>query len=1452
MASGMLRLYDRNGVTLLGLLPDFAKAELQEAYNDTGTLNLDYPRNGVNADLLLDQDDIAIVQVMLGGVVQPDWYLLEDDNDDPAAAAGDARLVTFTGRGVLALFERAIIYPSGYDGTPASLYNKPTTRPLGATMTVGGFVLVALTEAQARGAIPTVTVDFTATHDSAGTPWPTLSPRDFDVGQSMLDLLTKIAEDGDAAFRMRGLTLQMYVPDTGPVGADHPDQILYLGRDVTSGPRQRSRRTMRSAMLLVGDEGAIVERTNATTEAAYGRIEAYDGRGGITDVGLLNTVGTKELNGLAKPAEAITLAYLAGSGGPQPYADYLPGDYIRYDQRRIDATRLEPLRVRTIARTVDQNGLGGYSIELNDILTEWAIRLQRRIDALLNGSTSNNRAPAPVPYSSASIPSNPASLSASSDVYALTGGSFAALAVLTWALVTTNTDGSPFTDFGRYEYDYRVDGGAWHGVTGTDAPPVFISGLRPGGSLDMRVRVVDVDGNHSDWVQSNGWPLKVDQTPPPVAAAPVVDAWLGTVRVTWNGLGSAGEAMPADFAYTEVHLGTSPTFTVDPANRAATRVAVLSSSGSVVLTGLTYGTTYYARLVTVDRAGNAQAASAVSAGATPTAVLGKDLAANAVGPNAIAYKDLDNFVPDGSFETSYWTDPGGPLTGVAWASITGSGYVGGHSLRLNAAASPGTTRRLYLTGETPIRPGEELWRRFAYRGTGSNGVARYGIRWTSTTGVQTFTALASTTNDSAWHEVAANGANAPADVATFALYVEMGAEGTTGTIDVDIVEARRVIQTAIIDDAAIQNAQIDTLAVTTGKVNDLAVGKLTSGTLAATVIGLNNGGLLTTAAVDALGVPVRSGARVEIDGSGLRLYDTTSVDQFTGIAIDINKNGSATFKGSITAGSTITGATIIATRLPASVYNANHVRNAGVQDLDAAGLAIDWNYHTASGGQVSGSGSWAWQSTAWSVGIETGTAHRIAGTQSLRLRTTANDSGVGVSTSDVSVTPGEKWDIVADAGMWKAATGGEWRPMFVTALFLDATGALIATVPAPPLKSGVYTLGGGLITDYLASGLTRQVAGRLDVVNGVTPGANGTWRFAATFVVPTGAVTMRLAFALWASQPNGSPTNTTTTDMIVDSVQARRSFDAAYMQSGEIIGSIITGSIFRTAVAPAQRTAILPGNLYSGEYSDPIEWFSANVGSQTSPPRALAYDYVSTHGGNHNIGVWLRGGVASLGGVEPFGPPYNENEIIIYPRDQTDEQLTSGTGSILNGIQFNLGKANSTASGDESLKGLWFQHRGTDINNGIQILSFENNVGLRFASGSLWARDWVGTNWKEVKGTITNVSDPRAKTGATHDLGVDPLDLIRATTMHRFKYIGQDDDRHPDDDVAAFGWKIGPMADTLPRLIVDVDSEGGLGLNPNTLASIAWVGIREVAEVTDRLADRLAKVESLLGPRLKP
>lgn len=627
-----LRLYD-SGKTALGLLPEHSGLTTQIALNAPGTLICDYPVNGVNAALL--DRDIAYAAVIENGVESPDWFMLDDDGDDDASDAGDARFLKLSGRGLLALLEHAQVYPKAH--TPgASVDGMEPTHDFTAA-TPGLILKTMIDRAKARGCFPDLTYNFTATNDSAGVPWPKGYDVTYAAGTGYLVLVQAMCDNGWADIRMTGFTLELFVPDT-ELGEDRTGSVLLrLGQQVLEAPRKRSRRGIISHLLGIGDGKNMVEVSNAATATKYGRREGQASDGRMTTNGSLTSMATETLNQHIEAKEGFTLRLSLDAppdeDWPHPGQDYTVGHRIAYDQRRNTNGSYEALRVRTITWAWGSvNEAPSVSVELNDLFVEAAIRLQRRVTGIVNGSVVDAPPPVDTPVLDTTTPKAPGVPAIETFKYPV-GNQFYSGANVAWTPTTRNTDESDYDDHQQYLVQYRFGpADPWLAASPVTDAAWSIDGLIPGRSISVQVAAQDSSGHVSSWSVSGFVTLEADIDPPEAPSQLTATTRLGTVTLVWDGLDHAGAPMPDDYAYSEVYRSTD-SGVVAPAGELVDRFD--ARGGSTVASGLDYDVEQFFTMVAYDTSGNVSAAS-VAASATTQRLVSGDVTSGAIGELELA------------------------------------------------------------------------------------------------------------------------------------------------------------------------------------------------------------------------------------------------------------------------------------------------------------------------------------------------------------------------------------------------------------------------------------------------------------------------------------------------------------------------------------------------------------------------------------------------------------------------------------------------------------------------------------------------------------------------------------------------------------------------------------------------------------------------------------------------
>jgi hypothetical protein len=139
-----------------------------------------------------------------------------------------------------------------------------------------------------------------------------------------------------------------------------------------------------------------------------------------------------------------------------------------------------------------------------------------------------------------------------------------------------------------------------------------INNLIPGQAYGIQIRSI-IDGDYSEW--SPLFPVTAQSTyagtTPGTPTAPIVSAYLQQMKITWDGNFVGLPPIPADFDRIEVHMGSTPGFTIST----TTQVRTLKQRGTIAITDLAAGT-YYVRFRAANTYGTYGPESAESSATT--------------------------------------------------------------------------------------------------------------------------------------------------------------------------------------------------------------------------------------------------------------------------------------------------------------------------------------------------------------------------------------------------------------------------------------------------------------------------------------------------------------------------------------------------------------------------------------------------------------------------------------------------------------------------------------------------------------------------------------------------------------------------------------------------------------------------------------------------------------------
>lgn len=600
MTATRIIAYAPNGASL-GPLPSPQDVSLGLPLNDVGALTLNYAPDAPRVTLLGQPVELAVEVSWNGGLTWQEpasgRFMYLRDGRDPIKT-GDAFQVEAAAY-VLRL-QKALVGFTGLngEGNREFLNAKP-----------GAILLALWNEAQARGALTGMTATWTATQDSAGTPWPeNVGQVAYEPGKDLLAILQEFADLGLVDYRTQGRSVQVYVAEhASGMAADRTTGAspvsLRFGRDLTEAPFRRTWEGLADTALVLGDNGSSLERTNAGAITPWGRWETYVTASGVEDSGTLTVIADAALAMTERERTEHTFGLDFGAAAHLPFRDYAPGEWV---YAAVDGQAPQRMRVRQVTLTCDDTGQVGGNVVLNDRFLEADVLQARRLQKLTQGATQGGTGTTPgfTPGQGPDIlaPAQPTGLNGTSAAYVESDGRVRSQITLDWNDVTTNADGTVASDVDHYEVQGRWVGFTqWKALGETDLSTWSNSPYDPGEDWEFRVRAVDTVFNRGAWSTSAAVTTSGDDVGPFKPSTPTATTRLGTGRVTWNGLRATGAAMDPDFSHVTVHLSQVNGFTADASNQ----VNELGAAGYVVVGPLDYEATYYARLVPWDTSGNA-------------------------------------------------------------------------------------------------------------------------------------------------------------------------------------------------------------------------------------------------------------------------------------------------------------------------------------------------------------------------------------------------------------------------------------------------------------------------------------------------------------------------------------------------------------------------------------------------------------------------------------------------------------------------------------------------------------------------------------------------------------------------------------------------------------------------------------------------------------------------------
>lgn len=349
----------------LAILEGARQRRWYDPLNDVGAFSFLLPSGDPKATDEIIADGNLVVMKLHG---QPQFaaFIEGDPGRVSASINGQSgEYFTVQGKGAVGLLARAIVDP-----VDAGTF----------TMSAAGILAQYIAAAQARGTIPALGYDFTATVDSAGTPWTDSAAYTIAAGTKLDDLWRQAIAVG-IEFRVTpDLVLHAYADGLGT----HRESTVVLRQGYhlrTALERPKSTPTP-TRVVVKGASGVLVRVIGNESDVRKGRWEEYLEVSTTSEPSTLVLAGQQFLSSRLASAQALTVPLHHGLewGQYEAYLDYSGGDWIALNV----PNQYDRVSQRIAALTIEETAAGGYlpTLDLSSVQLEYATRLQRQIDAI--------------------------------------------------------------------------------------------------------------------------------------------------------------------------------------------------------------------------------------------------------------------------------------------------------------------------------------------------------------------------------------------------------------------------------------------------------------------------------------------------------------------------------------------------------------------------------------------------------------------------------------------------------------------------------------------------------------------------------------------------------------------------------------------------------------------------------------------------------------------------------------------------------------------------------------------------------------------------------------------------------------------------------------------------------------------------------------------------------------
>jgi len=334
--------------------------------NDAGSGECSIPLKSAAASMVTE-GKLAVLYYR--GSIHASFFVenIRKRHADAGEAAG--QYLSMSGRGGMILLERAEIWSGG---------TNEKTREFTA-VAKASILRTLILEAQARGGLSTVTMDFDETNDSDAVAWTDSETYKLNVGMKLIDLVHQFAETGvdfEMNYSGTGFVLSAY---KNGIGTDISATTYFrTGTNCQEVDTDQRGNDIKNSLLVAYKNGEVLVE-DSTSISAYGRREEVINADFAQTATSATTYGAAVLATKKDPLVGRTIRVYDGVP-PYIFVNYILGDTIALD---IEGTVTDD-RILGIQCGFDGNEYSNIVIELNSLMLDKKIKMAQDIERLKN------------------------------------------------------------------------------------------------------------------------------------------------------------------------------------------------------------------------------------------------------------------------------------------------------------------------------------------------------------------------------------------------------------------------------------------------------------------------------------------------------------------------------------------------------------------------------------------------------------------------------------------------------------------------------------------------------------------------------------------------------------------------------------------------------------------------------------------------------------------------------------------------------------------------------------------------------------------------------------------------------------------------------------------------------------------------------------------------------------